>query len=66
MATFLNDLAYAIRIAIRRPALTVVTVFTLALGIGGSSAIFSMVNSLFLRPLPVERPERTGASLRRR
>ena len=57
MATFLNDLAYAIRIAMRRPALTIVTVFTLALGIGGSSAIFSMVNSLFLRPLPVERPE---------
>ena len=57
MATFLNDLAYAMRIAMRRPALTVVTVFTLALGIGGSSAIFSMVNSLFLRPLPVERPD---------
>ena len=57
MATFLNDLAYAIRIAIRRPALALVTIFTLALGIGGSSAIFTMVNSLFLRPLPVERPE---------
>ncbi len=56
MATFFSDLAYAVRIAMRRPTLTVVTVFTLALGIGGSSAIFSMVNSLFLRPLPVERP----------
>ena len=56
MATLLSDLAYAVRIAMRRPALTLVTVFTLALGIGGSSAIFTMVNSLFLRPLPVERP----------
>jgi len=56
MATFFQDLAYAVRIALRRPTLTIVTVLTLALGIGGNSAIFTLVNSLFLRPLPVERP----------
>ena len=56
MATFLQDLGHAVRIAWRRPAVTLVTIFTLALGIGGNSAIFALVNSLFLRPLPVERP----------
>src|SRR5688572_3011956 len=56
MATFLQDLGHAVRIAWRRPTVTLVTIFTLALGIGGNSAIFALVNSLFLRPLPVERP----------
>jgi predicted permease len=57
MATFLQDLAYSARLAWRRPALTIVTILTLALGIGGNSAIFSLVNGLFLRPLPADRPE---------
>src|SRR5262245_39349967 len=57
MRTFLHDLHYALRIAWRRPTLAVVTVITLALGIGGNSAIFALVNGLFLRPLPVDRPE---------
>ena len=56
MATFLQDLGHAVRIARRRPAVTLVTILTLALGIGGNSAIFALVNSLFLRPLPVEQP----------
>jgi predicted permease len=57
MRTLLHDLQYALRIAWRRPTLTVVTVLTLALGIGGNSAIFSLVNGLLLRPLPVDRPD---------
>ncbi|MGH9384857.1 MAG: ADOP family duplicated permease [Vicinamibacterales bacterium] len=57
MRTLHHDLQYALRIAWRRPTLTIVTVLTLALGIGGNSAIFSLVNGLFLRPLPVDRPE---------
>lgn len=56
MAIFFKDLAYAVRLAARRPASTAITILTLALGIGGSSAIFTLVNGLFLRPLPVERP----------
>ena len=56
MATFLHDIGHALRIAWRRPTVTLVTIFTLALGIGGNSAIFALANSLFLRPLPVERP----------
>ena len=56
MASFFHDLAYSVRLALRRPVLTVVTILTLGVGIGGNSAIFSLVNALFLRPLPVERP----------
>jgi predicted permease len=56
MSTLFQDLGYAVRLAWRRPGLTVVTILTLALGIGGNSAIFSLINGLFLRPLPVERP----------
>jgi predicted permease len=55
--TLLHDLQYALRLAWRRPTLTLVTVLTLALGLGGSSAIFALVNSLVLRPLPVDHPE---------
>jgi predicted permease len=57
MRTLLHDLQYALRIAWRRPTLALVTVLTLALGIGGSSAIFALVNGLFLRPLPVDHPD---------
>ena len=57
MRTFAHDLTFAIRVALKRPTLSAVTVVTLALGIGGSSAIFSMLNALFLRPLPVSHPE---------
>ena len=57
VAILLKDLAYAVRLAMRRPALTAVTILTLALGIGGNSAIFALVNGLLLRPLPVERPQ---------
>src|SRR5262245_32252096 len=58
MRMFFHDLRYAARIAWRHPTLTLLTVLTLALGIGGNSAVFSLVNGLFLRPLPVENPER--------
>jgi predicted permease len=53
-----EDLRYAIRLALRRPALTLITILTLAIGVGGNAAIFSVVNALLLRPLPVPEPDR--------
>jgi predicted permease len=53
-----QDAAFAIRQMIATPAFTLIAVATLALGIGATTAIFSTVNSVVLRPLPVPEPQR--------
>jgi predicted permease len=58
MHTVLQDLRYALRLAVRRPTLTGVAILTLGIGIGGTTATFSIVNAVLLRPLPVNEPER--------
>ena len=54
----MNDVRFAFRKLRESPAFTLIAVVTLALGIGLNTAIFSLINDLFLRPLPFKDPER--------
>jgi putative ABC transport system permease protein len=56
--TLTQDLRYAVRQVRRNPGFSVVVVATLALGIGGTTAVFSVLQAVLMAPLPYEQPER--------
>lgn len=57
MEILFKDIRYGVRALIKRPAFTIVVVITLALGIGANTAIFTLVNAVLMKSLPISKPE---------
>src|SRR5262245_52668338 len=56
MESFIQDLRFGVRMLVKNPGFTLIAVITLALGIGANTAVFTLINALLLRALPVANP----------
>ncbi len=63
MDTFLRDARYSLRVLVKEPGFTLLAIVTLALGIGATTAIFTVVDSVLLRPLPYADADRLVVAL---
>src|SRR5437764_1697684 len=63
METFWNDIRYGFRVMLRNPGFAAAAAICLSLGIGATTAIFSVVNAVLLRPLPYIQAPAPGARL---
>jgi putative ABC transport system permease protein len=61
LMSFLQDIRYGCRMFGRNPGVSAVAILSIALGIGVSSAIFTLINGFLLKPLPVDEPDRLAA-----
>ena len=60
LSEFFRDLQFGVRLLRRSPGFTFIAVLSLGLGIGGATAVFSLVNAIVLRTLPVPDPQELG------
>src|SRR5215475_6042818 len=61
-----HDVRFALRLMQKSPGFTAVAVISLALGIGANTAIFSLINAIMLRQMPVERPDQLVEFIQKR